>query len=237
MKFSVIFGVAALISSAFAAPQPAAAEANAVSVVNKRVDITDIISELQTDITQAINQAKALTAKVQVSGPLGDHTVIANLTADMLSLNITVNDIVSLFGQIKLGGPLAPVATTVGGIVSGIIGTVEGAANTVGDLLDSIFGRDAGAASGAPVKRVDITDITSALGSLSNVGSLTGLVGELLAALGELLQNVIAAAGTIDGGSTNSTSGVGSVAGGVEDVVGKLITGIAGLIDSILSAL
>ncbi|CAK7226094.1 hypothetical protein SCUCBS95973_006083 [Sporothrix curviconia] len=255
MRFSTIASVAAFASGVFAAPQPAV-EAKAVAAAAKRVDLSSIVSELTTDVADVINQATQLSAKVQVASSLADATLVANLTSDMVTLNVSLTGVVNLLNQLGLGDladPVETVASGAEGVVGGILGVVTGAVGTVlstaGGLLSGLTGAAGGVVSGvtsavpaATARDTTTTAVTNALGGLTNASALTSLIGGLLTAVGDLLGNLTV---TISTGSlgdlsslTNLTSATGALSTATAaDPVSDLTGTLEGLVVAAVSVL
>ncbi|CAK7263169.1 hypothetical protein SEPCBS119000_000345 [Sporothrix epigloea] len=299
MKFSTVTGVAALVSGAYAAPQPAS-EAKAVSVVAKRADLTSAMPQLTDEITDIIKQAQGLTATVHVASSLINATLIGNLTTGLVTLNSSISGVVHLLNELGLGSLAQPaeiatgaaesaaagflslytgtVATVLsaasglldeatggsGGAANGLLdgvtggsgggagslvdGVTGGAANGLlggltggsGGLLGGLLRKDAGSAATDPTAAA-----TDALSGLTQASALTSLIGNLLAAVGDLLGNLT---GSVSGGSlgdlsglTNVTSGAGGLTGDLtgsgSDPVGDLSGTLQGLVQAAVGVL
>lgn len=249
MKFSTIAGVAAFASGVFAAPNPGFTERSAaVAPVTKRVDLSSVVSQLTGEVADVIDTAEHLTAKVQVASSLGDATLVANLTSDLISLNVSLTGVVDLLNELGLGSVVSTadgVVSTAEGVAGGLLGVVTGAVstvlNTAGGLLAGLTGAATGIAGGVVPATTGSTSsdaatgtdaVTSALGGLTSASALTSLLGGLLQAVGDLLGNLTI---TISTGSlgdlsslTNLTSGAGGLAGGLTGGLTGGVTGAAG---------
>ena len=151
MKFSTIASIAAFATGVFAAPQPSTADV-AVAPVSKRIDLTSVVSELTGEVADVISQAESLSAKVQVASSLADATLVANLTSDLISLNISLSGVVNLLNELGLGSVAATAEGAVGtaeGLVGGLLGVVTGAVGTVLSTAGGLLGGLTGAATGA----------------------------------------------------------------------------------------
>lgn len=242
MKFSTIAGVAAFVSGAYAAPQPAG-EAEAVTAVAKRVDLASTMPKLSSEVADVIKQAESLSATVQSAGSLGGASFVGNLTSGIVTLNISLSGVVDLLNELGLGSLDGPVENAVGeaesatggllslatGAVSTVLGTTSnllggvtggsggGALGGLGGLTGGLLRKDTGSLPADPTSAV-----TDALGGLTNASALTSLIGGLLTAVGDLLGNLT---DSITGGSlgdlssltnlTNITSGAGALTGGL----------------------
>ncbi|KAL1902886.1 hypothetical protein Sste5346_000797 [Sporothrix stenoceras] len=248
MKFSTIAGVAAFASGVFAAPNPGFADRSvAVAPVQKRVDLSSVVSQLTGEVADVVDKAEHLTAKVQVASSLGDATLVANLTSDLVTLNISLTGVVDLLNELGLGSVAATaegVVDTAEGVAGGVLSLVTGAVstvlNTAGGLLSGLTGAATSTVGGVvPAAEGATTStgatgteaVTSALGSLTSASALTSLLGGLLQAVGDLLGNLTV---TISTGSlgdisqlTNLTSGAGGLGGLTGGVTGA-VGGVAG---------
>lgn len=206
MKFSTFAGVATIFSgAALAVPH------------TKRADISSILTPIQNEVTGVLAEVETIAGLLD-DAVASDITTVSSIAAELLNVNGTLTNIVSLLqGLDQIDKDILNTLTSGAELVIGAHRSlVGGVVSVIAGLLDDLTGlASAAAANTLPVRTVTptltgyipiatstvtIPTLTSialptptGLSGITDVTALASILAELVGAVGTILESVLSA--------------------------------------------